>query len=131
MKHILVRRGKKIVDHLVRFGLLDFPVFLIAGRLHEGLMDEFAHRTPCFSIWHHQYMITSRDQIGDERWWPVAENGTVPVEQYFVELLIRHDERGVHEALQREDASMFLGPFRHPVILLVRLLWYILHSHHI
>lgn len=76
MEHMVLWPHEKILDHLVRFRLLDFKMLFFAHGLHESLVNELPHGTPGFPILHHQDMVTVSDQVCDKGLWPVAVNGT-------------------------------------------------------
>ena len=67
---------EEIVDHLIRLCFLDFPMLLFAHGFHESLVDELPHCAPGRSVLHHQDMISTSDQIRDERLWPATVDCT-------------------------------------------------------
>ena len=113
MEHMILGPREKIVGHLIRLCFLDFPMLLFAHGFHESLVDELTHRTPGGPVLHHQDMISTSDQIRDERLWPAAVEGTFLVQQSLDVLPVANHERGILKSFQGKDASVFLGPFRH------------------
>lgn len=113
MEHMILGPCEEIVHHLIRFCFLDFPMLLFANGFHESLVDELTHGTPGRPVLHHQDMVSTSDQIGDERLWPAAVECAFLVQQIFDVLPVADHKRSVLEPFQGKDASIFLGPCRH------------------
>ena len=110
---MVTRVEHKVACELDSLCIDNFQVVTVDHWLHEMLMNQPAKGSPLVSVVHHKQVVALRNKIvRDERWWPMAVDATLLINDLLDKSTIGNDSHVAISYLQHVEAAVLLRPFR-------------------
>lgn len=107
MQHHSLRRNAKVTHHLRCLCIHQRNMLSLNTAFIELLMYKPAEFSPFVTMLHHQKVVaTGHEVMRDVRWWPVAIDGALLVDQFLYETPICNDDRIGWPQLEGEDTAI-------------------------